>query len=57
MLLLRGLVQPLIERRVERDTKPLEESLRLADPSSSEVIDQDPVLGVSARARVSSPLS
>ncbi len=50
MLLLRGLVQPLIERGVERDTAPLVESLRLADPSSGEVADQDPVLGVSARS-------
>ena len=52
MLLLRGLVQPLIERGVERDPAPLAESLRLADPrsGSGEVTDQDPLLGVSARS-------
>jgi NAD(P)-dependent dehydrogenase (short-subunit alcohol dehydrogenase family) len=52
MLALRGLVQPLIERGVERDTAPLTESLRLADPrsGSGEVAEQDPVLGVSARS-------
>jgi NAD(P)-dependent dehydrogenase (short-subunit alcohol dehydrogenase family) len=52
MLVLRGLVQPLIERGVERNPAPLAESLRLADPSSGsgEVADQDPLLGVSARS-------
>ena len=52
MLALRGLVQPLMERGVERDPAPLAESLRIADPSSGsgEVIDQDPLLGVSARS-------
>jgi len=50
MLLLRGLVQPIMERGVERDPEPLAESLRLADPASGEVADQDPILGVSARS-------
>jgi NAD(P)-dependent dehydrogenase (short-subunit alcohol dehydrogenase family) len=50
MLLLRGLVQPIMELGVERDPKPLAESLRLADPASGEVADQDPLLGVSARS-------
>jgi NAD(P)-dependent dehydrogenase (short-subunit alcohol dehydrogenase family) len=50
MLALRGIVQPLIERGVERDPAPLAESLRLADPDSGEVADQDPLLGVAARA-------
>jgi NAD(P)-dependent dehydrogenase (short-subunit alcohol dehydrogenase family) len=50
MLVLRGIVQPLVELRVERDPQSLAESLRLADPSSGEVADQDPVLGVSARS-------
>jgi NAD(P)-dependent dehydrogenase (short-subunit alcohol dehydrogenase family) len=50
MLLLRGLVQPLIERGVERDPAPLAESLRLAEPTSGEVADQDPLLGVAARS-------
>jgi hypothetical protein len=55
MLLLRGLVQPLIERGVERDTKPLAESLRLAEPTADEVAGQDPILGVSARAHEPKP--
>jgi hypothetical protein len=50
MLMLRGIVQPLMELGVERDPQPLAESLRLADPSSGEVADQDPLLGVSARS-------
>ncbi len=50
MLALRGLVQPLMERGVERDPAPLAESLRLADPSSGEVADPDPLLGVAAGA-------
>jgi NAD(P)-dependent dehydrogenase (short-subunit alcohol dehydrogenase family) len=51
MLALRGLVQPLMERGVERDPAPLAESLRLADPSSGgEVVEHDPLLGVAARA-------
>jgi NAD(P)-dependent dehydrogenase (short-subunit alcohol dehydrogenase family) len=49
MLALRGLVQPLMERSVERDPAPLAESLRLAEQSSGEV-ELDPVLGVAARA-------
>jgi NAD(P)-dependent dehydrogenase (short-subunit alcohol dehydrogenase family) len=55
MLVLRGLVQPLMERGVERDTEPLAESLRLAEPNASEVADQDPVLGVAARAVAPTP--
>jgi NAD(P)-dependent dehydrogenase (short-subunit alcohol dehydrogenase family) len=50
MLALRGLVQPIMERGVERDPAPLAESLRLADPSSGEVADPDPLLGVAAQA-------
>jgi hypothetical protein len=43
MLALRGPIQPLMERGVERDPVPLAESLRLADPrsGSGEVIEQD----------------
>jgi NAD(P)-dependent dehydrogenase (short-subunit alcohol dehydrogenase family) len=50
MLLLRGLVQPLMERGARRDPGPLAESLRLAEPTAGEVADQDPLLGVAARA-------
>jgi NAD(P)-dependent dehydrogenase (short-subunit alcohol dehydrogenase family) len=50
MLALRGLVQPLMERGVERDPTPLAESMRLADPRSGEVLEPDPVLGVAAQA-------
>jgi NAD(P)-dependent dehydrogenase (short-subunit alcohol dehydrogenase family) len=50
MLALRGLVQPIMERSVERDPARLAESLRLAEPTSGEVADQDPLLGVSARS-------
>jgi NAD(P)-dependent dehydrogenase (short-subunit alcohol dehydrogenase family) len=50
MLALRGLIQPLIERRVMRDPAPLAESLRRADPANGETPEQDPLLGVAARA-------
>jgi NAD(P)-dependent dehydrogenase (short-subunit alcohol dehydrogenase family) len=50
MLALRGIVQPLMERRVEQDPGPLADSLRMAEPASGEVSDQDPLLGVAARA-------
>jgi NAD(P)-dependent dehydrogenase (short-subunit alcohol dehydrogenase family) len=50
MLVLRGLVQPLIERGVERDTAPLAESLRLAQSPSSDTPEPDPMLGVAAVA-------
>jgi NAD(P)-dependent dehydrogenase (short-subunit alcohol dehydrogenase family) len=49
MLLLRGLLQPLTERRTLKDSALLEEGMRLAD-SSGEAQKQDPVLGVSAQA-------
>jgi NAD(P)-dependent dehydrogenase (short-subunit alcohol dehydrogenase family) len=49
MLLLRGLLQPLTERRTLKDSALLEEGMRLAD-SSGEAQEQDPVLGVSAQA-------
>lgn len=47
---LRGLIQPLIERRVMADPAQLSEALRLADPSSGAVGEQDPLLGVATRA-------
>ncbi len=49
MLLLRGAIQPLIERRTLRNSELLSEAMRLAE-TSGEAQDQDPVLGVSAQA-------
>jgi NAD(P)-dependent dehydrogenase (short-subunit alcohol dehydrogenase family) len=46
---LRGILQPLTERRILSDPARLTEAMRLADPSSQSGAD-DPVLGVSARA-------
>jgi len=46
-LALRSLVQPLAERRALRDPARLARALELADAGA---VDQDPVLGVSARA-------
>jgi NAD(P)-dependent dehydrogenase (short-subunit alcohol dehydrogenase family) len=46
MLALRGIVQPIIELGVMRDTAPLAESLRLAESPSGEVPEPDPLLGV-----------
>jgi hypothetical protein len=57
-LLLRGLLQPLIERRTLRDTSLLGESMRIAE-ASREADEQDPLLGVAGNAlqgeRVVSP--
>jgi NAD(P)-dependent dehydrogenase (short-subunit alcohol dehydrogenase family) len=50
MLLLRGLVQPLIERGVQRNLEPLEESLRLAQSPSGAGPEPDPLLGVGGAA-------
>ncbi len=47
---LRGLIQPLAERRIMSDPAQLSEALRLADPASGSVSEQDPLLGVSAQA-------
>ncbi|HYM45992.1 MAG TPA: short-chain dehydrogenase/reductase [Solirubrobacteraceae bacterium] len=47
---LRGIVQPLTEWRVRRDPSQLGEALRLADPASGAVAEQDPLLGVAAQA-------
>lgn len=44
-LALRGVMQPLTERRTMRAPE-LAEALRLADPASGALDDQDPVLGV-----------
>jgi len=46
---LRGLIQPLSERRLLREPGELSEALRLADPASGSVPEQDPLLGVAAQ--------
>jgi hypothetical protein len=50
MIALRGLLQPLTERRLLREPERLAEAIRLADPASSSVAEQDPLLGVAAQA-------
>jgi NAD(P)-dependent dehydrogenase (short-subunit alcohol dehydrogenase family) len=47
---LRGVLQPLIERRVLSDQAQLSEAMRLAEPASGNGADQDPLLGVAAKA-------
>jgi NAD(P)-dependent dehydrogenase (short-subunit alcohol dehydrogenase family) len=49
VLVLRGLLQPLTERRLLREPGELTEALRLADPASGSVPEQDPLLGVAAQ--------
>jgi NAD(P)-dependent dehydrogenase (short-subunit alcohol dehydrogenase family) len=49
-LTLRGLLQPLTERQTASDPQGLGEALRQVDPQSAQVTEQDPVLGVSAKA-------
>jgi NAD(P)-dependent dehydrogenase (short-subunit alcohol dehydrogenase family) len=49
MMLLRGLLQPLTERRMLADGDRLAEGLRMAD-SPAESDGQDPILGVAAKA-------
>jgi NAD(P)-dependent dehydrogenase (short-subunit alcohol dehydrogenase family) len=46
---LRGLVQPLAERRILSDQSQLSEALRLADPASGDLPEQDLSLGVSGQ--------
>jgi NAD(P)-dependent dehydrogenase (short-subunit alcohol dehydrogenase family) len=50
MLVLRGIVQPIMELGVGRDPGPLAESMRLAESSTGEVPEPDPLLGVAAVA-------
>jgi NAD(P)-dependent dehydrogenase (short-subunit alcohol dehydrogenase family) len=50
MIALRGLLQPLVERRVLSEPERLAEAIRLADPASDAVTNQDPLLGVAAQA-------
>jgi NAD(P)-dependent dehydrogenase (short-subunit alcohol dehydrogenase family) len=49
MLSLRGVLQPLIERRAQRDSEALANALRIAE-SSGEAQSQDALLGVAAQA-------
>jgi NAD(P)-dependent dehydrogenase (short-subunit alcohol dehydrogenase family) len=49
-LALRGILQPLTELRITRDTTDLSEAMRLSDPASGATADDDPVLGLAARA-------
>jgi NAD(P)-dependent dehydrogenase (short-subunit alcohol dehydrogenase family) len=50
MLVLRGVLQPLAERRMTspRARAALEEALQLADPAQGHVLHEDPVLGVAS---------
>jgi NAD(P)-dependent dehydrogenase (short-subunit alcohol dehydrogenase family) len=50
MLVLRGVLQPLTERRMLAQPEQIAAGLRLVDPASGNVTDQDPLLGVSAQA-------
>jgi NAD(P)-dependent dehydrogenase (short-subunit alcohol dehydrogenase family) len=47
---MRGILQPLIERRLERNSADLTEAMRLADPASGKSPELDPQLGVAAQA-------
>jgi NAD(P)-dependent dehydrogenase (short-subunit alcohol dehydrogenase family) len=51
---LRGILQPLSERRVQSDPRDLTEAMRLADPAHSDAAAHDPLLGVAMQA-VSAP--
>jgi NAD(P)-dependent dehydrogenase (short-subunit alcohol dehydrogenase family) len=50
MFALRGMLQPLVERRVLSEPERVAEAIRLADPASGAVAEQDPILGVAAQA-------
>ena len=46
----RGVLQPLLEWRAERNSAQLTEAMRLADPASGNVPEADPLLGVATQA-------
>jgi NAD(P)-dependent dehydrogenase (short-subunit alcohol dehydrogenase family) len=48
-LVMRGVIQPLLERRTLRDSSQLEEAMRLAQPATGNLADQDPLLGVAVQ--------
>jgi len=50
MLTLRGLLQPLTERQTASDNQAMAEGLRLADPANGLLSEEDPLLGVAAKA-------
>ncbi len=57
---MRGILQPLIERRLERSSTELVEAMRLADPASGVTPELDPQLGIAAQAltpRARTPIS
>ncbi len=59
-IVLRGIVQPLLEWRLERNSAELIEAMRLSDPAISESGELDPQLGVAAQAltpRARTPIS
>jgi len=47
---LRGVIQPLLERRLERNSAALVEAMHMADPTSGGVAERDLQLGVAAQA-------
>jgi NAD(P)-dependent dehydrogenase (short-subunit alcohol dehydrogenase family) len=47
---LRGILQPLTERRILKDSEALAEGMRLADGATSGAAAQDSMLGISAQA-------
>jgi NAD(P)-dependent dehydrogenase (short-subunit alcohol dehydrogenase family) len=50
LLAVRGLFQPFSERSLLRDMEQLREAVRLADPASGSVPEQDPLLGIASGA-------
>jgi NAD(P)-dependent dehydrogenase (short-subunit alcohol dehydrogenase family) len=50
VIALRGILQPLTEQRILRNSAELSEAMRLADPASGGIAEQDPLLGVAAQA-------
>jgi NAD(P)-dependent dehydrogenase (short-subunit alcohol dehydrogenase family) len=53
-LALRGVIQPLLERRTLRDPSQLEEAMRLAHPATGNLGDEDPLLGMAAQELIES---
>jgi NAD(P)-dependent dehydrogenase (short-subunit alcohol dehydrogenase family) len=50
MIALRGLLQPLIERRILGEPERVAEAIRLTDAESGGAAEQDPLLGVATQA-------
>jgi NAD(P)-dependent dehydrogenase (short-subunit alcohol dehydrogenase family) len=49
-LALRGVLQPLLERQALANPAGLTEALRLSDPANGQLSEEDPILGVAAKA-------